>query len=290
MAARDYLCIARDTNDDHRFLELLAKYDGQGRRWAKVAANNYAPRVFAAEKNGMSLKRFEQAMERLFEAKKIHAQSYGPRPNNGRASCSAHSRPAMRAETSTEIWSQMSHGQSKLVSLEGNRKKSLRRETKNSGLWAARGKQSTAARQAVGLFYVGLKEQPDDTKEPFCLFWVVPRSRMPSESLWGIKLIFLRYYGCAPHLFESIDRSGISERIMSDDFDRLDVTETARTEAALNRCRALATKIGNELRNKRPEHFVDNLSLADIHSSLERAADVLSTVKGSPRRGRQLRR
>jgi RecA-family ATPase len=71
--------IARDTNDDHRFLELLAKYEGQGRKMShKIAANDYAPRVFAAEKNGISLKRFEQTMERLFEAKKIHAQSYGP--------------------------------------------------------------------------------------------------------------------------------------------------------------------------------------------------------------------
>jgi RecA-family ATPase len=71
--------IARDSNDDHRFLELLAKYDDQGRKMShKVAANDYAPRVFATGKNAVSLKRFEQSMERLFEAKKIHAQSYGP--------------------------------------------------------------------------------------------------------------------------------------------------------------------------------------------------------------------
>ena len=56
--------------------------------------------------------------------------------------------------------------------------------------------------------------------------------------------------------------------------------------ASLNRCRALATKIANELRNKTPEHFADNLSMADIHASLERAADVLSTVKGSRARHR----
>jgi RecA-family ATPase len=71
--------IARDRDDEQRFLDLLAKYDGQGRRMShKVAANDYAPRVFAAENNCISLKRFEQAMERLFEAKKIHAQPYGP--------------------------------------------------------------------------------------------------------------------------------------------------------------------------------------------------------------------
>ena len=76
---------------------------------------------------------------------------------------------------------------------------------------------------------------------------------------------------------------------MSDEFDDLEATEKAGIEAALIRCRALAAKIANDLRNKRPEHFVDKLSLADIHASLERAADVLSTVRGSQSRGRQRR-
>jgi hypothetical protein len=70
---------------------------------------------------------------------------------------------------------------------------------------------------------------------------------------------------------------------MSDEFDGPDATEKAGIGATLNRCRALASKIANELRNKEPEHFVDKLSLADIHASLKRAADVLSTVKGSRR-------
>ena len=77
---------------------------------------------------------------------------------------------------------------------------------------------------------------------------------------------------------------------MFDDFDDLDATEKAGVGAALNRCRALATKIANELRDKRPEHFADKMSLADIRASLERAANVLSTVKGSQVRGRQRRR
>jgi hypothetical protein len=81
---------------------------------------------------------------------------------------------------------------------------------------------------------------------------------------------------------------GIRERTMSDEFDGLDATEKA-VRATLIRCRVLAVKIANELRNKKPEHFV-GLSLADIHASLEHAADVLSTVKGSRARGRQRRR
>jgi hypothetical protein len=62
---------------------------------------------------------------------------------------------------------------------------------------------------------------------------------------------------------------------MSDEFDGLHATEKAGIGAALNRCRALAAKIANELRYKRPEHFVDKLSLADLCASLEHAADVL---------------
>ena len=78
----------------------------------------------------------------------------------------------------------------------------------------------------------------------------------------------------------------MSERLMSDEFYGLDATEKAGIGAALNRCRVLAAKIANELRNKRPEHFVDKSSLADIHACLERAADVLSRVKGSEARHR----
>jgi hypothetical protein len=74
---------------------------------------------------------------------------------------------------------------------------------------------------------------------------------------------------------------------MSDEFDQPGGDREGRGwESVLNRCRVLAAKIANELRNKRPEHFVDKLSLADIHSSLERAGDVLSTVNGSQAQGR----
>jgi len=62
---------------------------------------------------------------------------------------------------------------------------------------------------------------------------------------------------------------------MSHEFDGLDATEKAGIEAALNRCRALAAQIASKLHNKRPEHLVDKLSLADFYASLEHAADVL---------------
>jgi hypothetical protein len=69
---------------------------------------------------------------------------------------------------------------------------------------------------------------------------------------------------------------------MSDEFDRLHGIEKAAVESVLNRSRVLAAKIANELRNKRPEHFVDEFLLADIQACLERAAWVLEqkTAKG----------
>jgi hypothetical protein len=74
----------------------------------------------------------------------------------------------------------------------------------------------------------------------------------------------------------------MSERTMSHEFDGLDATEKAGIEAALNRCRGLAAQIESELRNTRREHFVDELlSLADLYTSLECAADVLGQSRQS---------
>ena len=45
---------------------------------------------------------------------------------------------------------------------------------------------------------------------------------------------------------------------MFDELDDLDATEKAGIGAALNRCRALAAKIANELRNKTPSTSLTN--------------------------------
>jgi hypothetical protein len=71
--------IARDRDDEHHFLDLLANYEGQGHKLShKAAAKDYAPRVFAAERGSIGVKRFEQGMERLFERKHIHVATHGP--------------------------------------------------------------------------------------------------------------------------------------------------------------------------------------------------------------------
>ena len=60
----------------------------------------------------------------------------------------------------------------------------------------------------------------------------------------------------------------MSFKTMSDEFDRPDANEKAGIGATLIRCRVLAAKIANELRNKRPEHFVDKLSLETFTPAL----------------------
>jgi hypothetical protein len=62
---------------------------------------------------------------------------------------------------------------------------------------------------------------------------------------------------------------------MLDKFESLDTNEKASVESTLYRCRALAGLIGEELRKKKPERFVDERSLSDFHASLEHAASVL---------------
>ena len=67
---------------------------------------------------------------------------------------------------------------------------------------------------------------------------------------------------------------------MSDKFKNLDANERAALESTLYRCRALVGRIGEELRKKKPEHFVDERSLADLHASLEHAASVRNPTQG----------
>jgi hypothetical protein len=86
---------------------------------------------------------------------------------------------------------------------------------------------------------------------------------------------------------------------MSDEFRSLDAREKAALEAALKRCRVLAGQIESILLNER-RHFVDEVSLADFHASLESAADILEQKsrgntprpkgKGSRERSRQRHR
>src|SRR5262249_11100597 len=69
---------------------------------------------------------------------------------------------------------------------------------------------------------------------------------------------------------------------MSDKFESLDANEKAALESTLYRCRALVGRIGEELRKKKPEHFVDEKSLEDFHASLEHAASLLEQTIHAP--------
>jgi len=89
------------------------------------------------------------------------------------------------------------------------------------------------------------------------------------------------FFGQRPAFFGLDLCSGIEiSAFMSDEFDGLDATEKAGIGATLIRCRVLAAKIANELRNERPEQFVDKLLLADLYASLEHAARSLNRKDG----------
>jgi hypothetical protein len=55
----------------------------------------------------------------------------------------------------------------------------------------------------------------------------------------------------------------------------LTAKEKAGMDGALNRCRELARQIETQLMTKRTEEIRDVMALADLHASLERAAEVL---------------
>ena len=69
---------------------------------------------------------------------------------------------------------------------------------------------------------------------------------------------------------------------MSEEFYSLDANQKAALKGALIRCRALVGRIESQLCSKKPEHFVDELTLADFYASLERAADVLAPKSRQP--------
>jgi len=74
--------VAREAKADETFLNLLKRFTSEGRNLSHHATSKmYAPTAFAKEteaKNHQLRKAdFEDAMQRLFEAKKIHVENYG---------------------------------------------------------------------------------------------------------------------------------------------------------------------------------------------------------------------
>jgi RecA-family ATPase len=74
--------IAREAKADEAFVDLLKRFTGEGRNLSHNAnSKTYAPTAFAqeAEAKKLQLRKtdFEDAMRRLFEAKKIRVEDYG---------------------------------------------------------------------------------------------------------------------------------------------------------------------------------------------------------------------
>ena len=75
--------LAEDQKVDYRFLQLLNQFRDQDRNLSdKPSANAYAPKVFSEQKGSdgkrINKRHFEDAMQRLFGANKIHLEAYGP--------------------------------------------------------------------------------------------------------------------------------------------------------------------------------------------------------------------
>ncbi len=71
---------AREQNCDEIFLNLLTRYEREGRNVSdKETANNFAPASFRKEKEakGFRKEELDAAMRRLFAAQKIHIEDYG---------------------------------------------------------------------------------------------------------------------------------------------------------------------------------------------------------------------
>ena len=89
--------LAEDQKVDFRFLQLLNQFHEQGRNLSdKKTAHAYAPKEFSEQKDRdgkrISKRHFEDAMQRLFEANKIHIENYGP-ASRGRARLAPGARP-----------------------------------------------------------------------------------------------------------------------------------------------------------------------------------------------------
>jgi RecA-family ATPase len=66
--------------DESVFLDILAAFDRAGRHVSEKRSSTYAPNLFAADPQakGVSKKRLEAAMERLFSSNCIHVETSGP--------------------------------------------------------------------------------------------------------------------------------------------------------------------------------------------------------------------
>ena len=62
------------------FMHLLYLFERQGRYVSATPSSTYAPSLFARhdQREGVSKRRFEQAMDSLFQQRKIEVQEHGP--------------------------------------------------------------------------------------------------------------------------------------------------------------------------------------------------------------------
>jgi RecA-family ATPase len=72
--------IQADVGDERVFLEILTEFEHAGRDVSDKTSSSYAPALFSgdAKAKGVSKKRLEEAMRRLFSSDRIHIETVGP--------------------------------------------------------------------------------------------------------------------------------------------------------------------------------------------------------------------
>jgi RecA-family ATPase len=72
--------LAADARADRVFLDLVARFEREGRDVSHKPSPSYAPAIFAEQPDadGMTAKALTNAMNRLFEAEKIRVDTSGP--------------------------------------------------------------------------------------------------------------------------------------------------------------------------------------------------------------------
>jgi hypothetical protein len=72
--------MAADAKADDLFLTILKRFNAQNRNVSDKSGTSFAPALFAKDPDGKGLgnKRFDEAMNRLFKAKKIRVKETGP--------------------------------------------------------------------------------------------------------------------------------------------------------------------------------------------------------------------
>src|SRR5215510_6338573 len=167
---------------------------------------------------------------------------------------------------------------------------------------------TSPARHAALLATSASNREQRQSKAHRAMEWPKPSSARSSVTMSASVRVRMQRPSCTSYQLGSITTTRFTRTRHSDIVHPVSSSQLTEARAGarsfggynttLYRCRALVGRMGEELRKKKPEHFFDERSLADLHAFLERAAWVLeqtihtptSTAKGLQQGSRQRHR